>query len=185
MKKASNNPAIVPAQRVSEVKEYYFSRKLKEIAALNAEGADIICMQECNYNGMMTLEGVADWMKDYPFRSYRVSSENTNQGLALACISRYPILSVETIKFSGSGNGIAQYKIALDADTLTLFNCHLQSFGLDDGDKSLYENIINDPSARHIGISASVKGRYIRLDVLELVGDGDGFQSVDSDIEVL
>ncbi|MBP9992902.1 MAG: discoidin domain-containing protein, partial [Bacteroidales bacterium] len=48
-----------------------------------------------------------------------------------------------------------------------------------------FGNIINDPSVRHIGISAPVKGRYIRLDVLELVGDGDGFQSVDSDIEVL
>ena len=116
------------------------------LSYLGDSEADIICMQECNYNGMMTLEGVADWMKRYPYRSYRVSSENTNSGLALSCISRYPILSVETIKFSGSGNGIAQYRIALDADTLTLFNCHLQSFGLDDGDKSMYENIINDPS---------------------------------------
>lgn len=44
MKKASNNPVITPAQRVSEVKEYYFSRKLKEIAALNAQGADIISL---------------------------------------------------------------------------------------------------------------------------------------------
>ena len=35
---------ITPAQRVSEVKEYYFSRKLKEIAELNAKGADIISL---------------------------------------------------------------------------------------------------------------------------------------------
>ena len=44
MKKVSNNPVITPAQRVSEVKEYYFSSKLKEIATLNAEGADIISL---------------------------------------------------------------------------------------------------------------------------------------------
>ena len=44
MKKASNNSVIAPAQRVSEVKEYYFSSKLKEIAALNAQGADIISL---------------------------------------------------------------------------------------------------------------------------------------------
>lgn len=44
MKKASNNPAITPAHRVGEVKEYYFSSKLKEIAALNANGADIISL---------------------------------------------------------------------------------------------------------------------------------------------
>ena len=35
---------IRPAARVSEVKEYYFSRKLKEIAKLNSEGKDIISL---------------------------------------------------------------------------------------------------------------------------------------------
>lgn len=35
---------ITPANRVSEVKEYYFSRKLKEIAELNAKGLDIISL---------------------------------------------------------------------------------------------------------------------------------------------
>ncbi|MEF2621877.1 MAG: aminotransferase, partial [Xylanibacter rarus] len=39
-----NNPNhnIKPAERVSAVSEYYFSRKLKEVARLNAEGKDII-----------------------------------------------------------------------------------------------------------------------------------------------
>ncbi len=35
---------IRPAQRVNEVQEYYFSRKLKEIARLNDEGKDIISL---------------------------------------------------------------------------------------------------------------------------------------------
>ncbi|MGM9840676.1 MAG: pyridoxal phosphate-dependent aminotransferase [Candidatus Limisoma sp.] len=35
---------IEPAQRVSLVKEYYFSKKLKEVARLNAEGRDIISL---------------------------------------------------------------------------------------------------------------------------------------------
>ncbi len=35
---------LAPAARISDVKEYYFSRKLKEIAALNAAGADIISL---------------------------------------------------------------------------------------------------------------------------------------------
>ena len=33
---------IVPADRISNVQEYYFSVKLKEIAAMNAQGADVI-----------------------------------------------------------------------------------------------------------------------------------------------
>lgn len=35
---------IQPANRVSDIKEYYFSKKLRELAKLNAEGADIISL---------------------------------------------------------------------------------------------------------------------------------------------
>ena len=35
---------IVPAHRVQQIKEYYFSVKLKEIASLNAQGAGIISL---------------------------------------------------------------------------------------------------------------------------------------------
>ena len=35
---------IHPADRVSEVKEYYFSRKLREVAEMNARGLDIISL---------------------------------------------------------------------------------------------------------------------------------------------
>lgn len=35
---------VKPAARLSEVQEYYFSRKLKEVAALNAQGRDIISL---------------------------------------------------------------------------------------------------------------------------------------------
>lgn len=35
---------IEPAERLSEVSEYYFSRKLKEVARMNAEGKDVISL---------------------------------------------------------------------------------------------------------------------------------------------
>lgn len=35
---------IIPARRVSEIKEYYFSRKLREVAAMNARGEDVISL---------------------------------------------------------------------------------------------------------------------------------------------
>ena len=35
---------ITPATRISSVQEYYFSRKLKEVAQLNSEGKDIISL---------------------------------------------------------------------------------------------------------------------------------------------
>lgn len=39
-----HNPDIKPADRLGLVSEYYFSRKLKEVAKLNAEGKDIISL---------------------------------------------------------------------------------------------------------------------------------------------
>lgn len=41
---SKNNLNITPANRVQQVKEYYFSSKLKEIAEMNANGANIISL---------------------------------------------------------------------------------------------------------------------------------------------
>ena len=37
-------PSVIPAQRVCGIQEYYFSRRLKEVARLNAEGYDIVSL---------------------------------------------------------------------------------------------------------------------------------------------
>lgn len=44
--KTSNTkaPAIAPADRVGNVKEYYFSRKLREVAEMNSRGLDVISL---------------------------------------------------------------------------------------------------------------------------------------------
>lgn len=42
MKKESKACEIVPASRVNSVQEYYFSRKLKEVAEMNAAGKNVI-----------------------------------------------------------------------------------------------------------------------------------------------
>ena len=40
----NNQNKIVPADRLQTVSEYYFSRKLKEVALMNAEGKDVISL---------------------------------------------------------------------------------------------------------------------------------------------
>ena len=44
MTESKQTSNIKPADRLSAVSEYYFSRKLKEVARLNAEGKDIISL---------------------------------------------------------------------------------------------------------------------------------------------
>lgn len=44
MQKENPKFNITPASRLNEVSEYYFSRKLKEVAKMNAEGKDVISL---------------------------------------------------------------------------------------------------------------------------------------------
>ena len=44
MQKENKVYNITPANRVGSVQEYYFSRKLKEVAEMNAAGKNVICI---------------------------------------------------------------------------------------------------------------------------------------------
>ena len=93
MKMESQTSKIKPAERLASVSEYYFSKKLKEVAQMNAEGKDVIslgigspdmppsektirtlCEAACNpdghgympYVGIPELRrGFADWYKKW------------------------------------------------------------------------------------------------------------------------
>ena len=67
---------IEPANRVSDIKEYYFSRKLRELAKLNAEGADIISLgiggpdQPPSEKVISTLQKEASVETNHSYQSY-------------------------------------------------------------------------------------------------------------------
>ena len=44
MKMENQTCRIKPADRLASVSEYYFSKKLKEVAQMNAEGMDVISL---------------------------------------------------------------------------------------------------------------------------------------------
>jgi len=107
--------------------------------------ADIICLQEASAEDLKKYDQKAEWMKDYPYRTYRMPHGGTREARDIACISKYPILSLKNYRFPGSGNCYSRYTLDVNGDTITLFNCHLQSFALDENDKNLYEDILNHP----------------------------------------
>lgn len=67
---------IKPAQRVNDIKEYYFSRKLRELAKLNSEGADIISLgiggpdREPSEKVISTLKEEAGKKTNHSYQSY-------------------------------------------------------------------------------------------------------------------
>ena len=44
MQTENQTSKIKPADRLASVSEYYFSKKLKEVAQMNAEGMDVISL---------------------------------------------------------------------------------------------------------------------------------------------
>ncbi len=117
-----------PAQRIGQVEEYYFSRKLREIAALNAAGRDIISLgvggpdlppresvidKLCtesrvasnhsyqSYVGIVELrEAMSAWYK----RVYGVEANPTNEILPLIG-SKEGIMHI-TMAFVNAGDGV-------------------------------------------------------------------------------
>ena len=86
MKNHTCNKDIQPANRVSQVKEYYFSKKLKEVAEMNARGENVISLGvgspdllpsketldalhedslKIDANGYMPYVGIAPFRKTY------------------------------------------------------------------------------------------------------------------------
>ncbi len=128
MSNISNTKTFAPAKRIEQVSEYYFSKKLREIAALNAEGRDIIslgiggpdrpphesvierlCAESRNpsnhsyqsYVGIPELRGaLSAWYK----KTYGVEADATKEILPLIG-SKEGIMHI-TMAFVNAGDGV-------------------------------------------------------------------------------
>lgn len=118
------------------------------IAYLEGCGADIICLQELPFATLKNKPLLAD----YPYRSYDMSKDSELAARFLGCLSKYPILSVETIDLATTSNGCAKYRILHGTDTIVVYNCHLESNHLDSGNKSTYEQLFTKPKRENIKV---------------------------------
>ena len=112
------------------------------ISYLEASGADIVCLQEFHF---ATLKKRKRLLDEYPYKSYLVSNDSETETRYLGCLSKYPILSVENMKFDSSTNGCSKYRILHEGDTIVVYNCHLQSNGLKGEHKTAYEQMLVNP----------------------------------------
>ena len=86
-------------------------------------------------------------LKAYPYYSVRRQNRSDVQ---LACFSKYPILSVSPIDYESTYNGSVKYVLAVNNDTVTLINNHLESNKLTKEDRGMYEDMIKDPNAKKV-----------------------------------
>lgn len=109
---------------------------------IETSGADIVCLQEFHF---ATLKKRKKLLAEYPYKSYLISNASESEAHYLGCLSKYPILSVENLKFDSSFNGCSKYRILHKGDTIVVYNCHLQSNGLNGEHKNAYEQMLTNP----------------------------------------
>lgn len=125
------------------------------IEYLQNSNADVICLQEFimgvdKYH--LSKQDVDKALKSYPYKAVNKVGTVTNN--ALACYSRYPIVSSELLKYESEYNGTVIYKLAIKGDTVTLINNHLESNKLTYEDKAVYMDMIKDPKADKVSSGA-------------------------------
>ena len=126
-----------------------FSFKEKDMSdnlALNyvlASEADIVCLQEYNAGNEKLRKKVdGAFAKTYPYRQH----VKFDSGNGVVCLSRFPIVSSERIRFESKTNGSAMYRIKIDSDTLLLVNNHLESNKISTVDKEEYGRMLKSKS---------------------------------------
>ncbi|MFI3295258.1 MAG: endonuclease/exonuclease/phosphatase family protein [Rikenellaceae bacterium] len=97
-------------------------------AYFKAQKVDVICMQEYldNPKDSMTLYG--DAFSQWPYVDFMkiVKEKKLHKGMMV--MSRYPLRNMNYYKFKGAVNGFMSVDLLrAKADTITLFNCHMQS----------------------------------------------------------
>lgn len=103
-----------------------FNESVSGIRRLLADlDADIVCLQEFAVSDTSAL---STCLPSYPYRAKHLFKGNRYFGNLT--LSRYPILSVESLTFPDSRNLCLLTDIDLGGRTVRVYNCHLESYSL-------------------------------------------------------
>lgn len=106
---------------------------------LEKSEADVICLQECDSRIVRSyIDGTNNVMPE-------LSNIGETGNKSAVILSRWPIIQSDEIKFEESYNGCLYCRILIGNDTLAIYNCHFQSFGLSQDEIDEYNHIITHP----------------------------------------
>jgi len=85
---------------------------------------NVICFQEVDYDSTFTIDSIAKAFSYLPYRSVAISER---EGFSLMVLSKFPISHSIRIRFGNEGNQAMLTDLAINGDTIRLFNFHLQT----------------------------------------------------------
>lgn len=107
------------------------------IEYITTSEADIVCLQEVS---KIKHEAIRSRL-ELAYPHIMVDNEKDNKN---AILSRYPILTSDTLHLNTKSASGCEYTIDADGDTIVVINLHLESYQLDDDDKLMYKQMIKN-----------------------------------------
>ena len=128
------------------------------LAHMKRADADVICIQETYLEATQGREARTNpWMSrdmlkrgtGLPYLTEEMAlGRGTDKLFGLVILSRYPILHVQTLPFDNDKNNSAMsVDLAIEGDTVRVFNVHLSSIGFEQSDYEDARNV-TDEAAR-------------------------------------
>lgn len=93
---------------------------------IEEQNPDIVCIQECRVRDTAKLNTVLPG--NYPYRHFHFFRGKSYFGNVT--LSRFPIVGQETVTFPKSTNLFLRSDIKLGEGTVSVFNCHLESYSI-------------------------------------------------------
>lgn len=121
----------------------------KILGYFKSTGAEIICLQEASRarKGSLSAQGIKDALPGINY--YQLASASS--GAASITFSKYPIINLGEIRFSGSSNLILFSDIKIsDRQIIRVYNCHLQSYSIDPDDYSIIDSLGTGSNGKQI-----------------------------------
>jgi endonuclease/exonuclease/phosphatase family metal-dependent hydrolase len=110
----------------------------KIISFLDEQDADIICLQEARLrkNNIFNLASTVNKLET--IKHYQFARSSSTYGSVT--MTRYPIVKMGEIRFENTRNMTIYTDVLIDADTVRIFNVHLQSYNIDPKKYSIIES---------------------------------------------
>ena len=114
---------------VHQYKNYFVNKKAgnKIFEFFEEEQPDILCIQEA-YMNSGSLHPAKLINSGYSLKYFNSTKVNSNYGIIT--YSKFPIIHKDEIRFKGSNNIFNYSDIKYHGDTIRVYNCHLESYGL-------------------------------------------------------